>query len=231
MKDISVTALLVGASEPFGPGGRKSAICKQRVTGPVSIGPEGLTGDTQADKQHHGGPDQAVHHYAYDYYERWRREYPEASGELSEPGFFGENVSTLGMTEEDVCVGDRYRLGSSVLEVSQGREPCWKLAHRIGRPEFAQRVQELGATGWFYRVLESGVAAPGDRLELLERPHPEWSIARLMEGYYLRPLDRDFLEGMVGLGPLSVGWREKAQKRLDTGAVEPWSRRLTIPGE
>jgi MOSC domain-containing protein YiiM len=231
MQDTIVTALLVGVPQAFGPGGRKSAIRKQPVIGSVDIGPRGLAGDTQADKQHHGGLDQAVHHYPYDHYARWRREYPEALEELSEPGFFGENISTFGMTEEDVCVGDRYRLGAAVLEVSQGREPCWKLAHRIGRPDFARRVQELGATGWFYRVLESGRAQVGDRLELFERPHPEWSIARLMEGYYLRPLDHDFLRGMTSLDPLSVGWREKAQKRLDTGTVETWSRRLTIPGE
>ncbi|MFW5843685.1 MAG: MOSC domain-containing protein, partial [Spirochaetota bacterium] len=229
MQDIIVTALLAGKPTTFGPGGRKSAIRKQPVTGPVAVGLRGLAGDAQADKKHHGGPDQAVHHYAYDHYERWLREYPEAVSELSAPGFFGENISTLGITEKDVCVGDRYRLGTAVLEVSQGREPCWKLARRIGRPEFARRVQELGATGWFYRILEAGSARGGDRLELLERPHPEWSVARLLEGYYLRPLDRDFLQGMAALPALSVGWRKKAQKRLDTGTVEPWSRRLTIP--
>ena len=229
MQDTIVTALLAGEPQKFGPGGRKSAIRKQPVTGPVAIGLQGLAGDSQADRQHHGGPDQAVHHYAYDHYERWRREYPEALGELSEPGFFGENLSTLGMTEKDVCVGDRYRLGTAILEVSQGREPCWKLAHRIGGPDFARRVQETGTTGWFYRVLEAGIAEAGQPLEFLERPHDNWTLAHLLEGFYLRPLDRDFLQGMAALPALSVGWREKAQKRLDTGAIEPWSRRLTIP--
>ena len=230
MEARPIPALLVGTPEPFGPGRRTSAIRKTLVEGPIAIGKGGLQGDAQADKKHHGGPHQAVHHYAFEHYERWRAEYPAAAEELAEPGFFGENISTRGMTEETVCIGDRYRIGTAVLEVSQGREPCWKLAFRIGDPEFARRVQEVGATGWFYRVLEAGSASPGDPIELLERPYPEWTVHRLLSGFYLDPLNQEFLQEIAALEPLSPGWREKAAKRLESGRVEPWNRRLTIPG-
>ncbi len=222
--------LLVGVPEPFGPGKRKSAIRKSVVDGTVAVGAEGLAGDGHADTTNHGGPDQALHHYAAEHYAEWRSRYPEHALRLTEPGFFGENISTTGMTEESVCVGDRYRLGSAILEVSQGREPCWKLAHRLGAGGFARAVQDSGRTGWFYRVVETGEAQTGDELTLLERAHSEWTIARLMHGYYHTPLEEEFLAALIDLAPLSQRWREKAARRLETKAVESWVKRLTIPG-
>jgi MOSC domain-containing protein YiiM len=145
---------------------------------------------------------------------------------LDAPGAFGENLSTLGLTEADVCVGDVLRIGTATLQVSQARQPCWKLNHRFGRPDMARRVQSTGRTGWYYRVLEAGAAEAGDAVTLLERPCPDWPLARLLRVFYVDMLDRAALAGIAALEPLAASWRQLAQRRLETGQVEDWSRRL-----
>ena len=107
----------------------------------------------------HGGPEKAVHHYPFDHYEAWRTELGDI-GLLRQPGAFGENLSAVGLTEADVAVGDVFRLGSAIVEVSQGRQPCWKLNERFGQPTVAKSVQASGRTGWYYRVIETGLVAP-----------------------------------------------------------------------
>lgn len=226
-----IDQILVGEVEPFGPGDRESAIRKRPTAGRVRIERLGVTGDAHGDREHHGGVDAAVHHYAFDNYALWRAELPEQAGHFKSPGFFGENLTSIGITEADVCIGDTYRLGSVTLQLSQGRQPCWKLARRSGFPGFSRLVQETGRTGWFYRVIEAGSAEGGDELRLLDRPHPDWPLARLLALMYRTPLDRSALERMAVLPELSPGWREIASKRLETGKVEEWTRRLTIPSE
>src|SRR3546814_4948632 len=98
---------------------------------------------------------------------------------LRVPGAFGENISTRGLDEDNVCLGDRFELGTALLEVSQGRQPCWKLNDRFGVPDMVRRVQSSGRTGWYYRVLRPGTARAGDPPRLDSRPHPDWPLRRL----------------------------------------------------
>lgn len=218
-------ALLVGTVKPFGPGGVPSGIAKQPVAGPVHLGREGFAGDGQGDRRHHGGPDKAVHHYPFDHYAAWTREIgPRAV--LEQPGAFGENLSCAGMTEADVALGDVFRLGGAVVEVSQGRQPCFKLNHRFAVTDMAARVQRSGRTGWYYRVLEEGRVAPGDSLVRLERRAPDWPLQRLWRVLYSDRLARDELSAMAALPLLPVSWRRLAERRLTTGQVENWNRRL-----
>jgi MOSC domain-containing protein YiiM len=149
----------------------------------------------------------------------------EAGAHLA-PGGFGENVSTLGMTERNVAVGDVFRLGRALVQVSQGRQPCWKLSRRFGIVDMARRVQESGRTGWYYRVLEPGLVASGDALELVDRAAPDWSLHRLWHALYVDRLNRGELEGIVALDVLAEGWRRYAIRRLESGRVEDWSKRL-----
>ncbi|WP_228144992.1 MOSC domain-containing protein, partial [Acinetobacter baumannii] len=99
---------------------------------------------------------------------------------LSAPGAFGENLSTVGLTEENICMGDILSCGTTVLEVSQTRQPCWKLDDRLGTKGAALEMQRSGKVGWYYRVLEPGVIEAGATLNLLERPHPEWQLRNVL---------------------------------------------------
>src|SRR5271170_3118724 len=134
MPSPTVLAVLIGQPAPFGPKGVQSAIHKMPVEA-AYVGPTGLEGDAQGDPSKHGGPEKAVHHYPTEHYRYW-----EAQGVthplLAHPGAFGENLTSLGLTEENVCVGDVYRFGTDgpVLQVNQTRQPCWKLGVRFGIP-------------------------------------------------------------------------------------------------
>lgn len=225
-EEHAVLAVLVGRAVPFGRPGVRSAIAKAPAEGPVRVTPSGLAGDEQGDLRHHGGPEKAVHHYPFDHYPAWRRELPGPPAILGAPGAFGENLSTSGLTEATVCVGDLWRAGTALLEVSQGRQPCWKLNRRFGVPDMARRVQASGRTGWYYRVREAGTVRAGDALRLLDRPHPGWPLARLIRILYVDRLDRAALAAVAGLEPLAASWRELAARRLERGTVEDWSARL-----
>ncbi|MBL1258325.1 MOSC domain-containing protein [Methylocystis sp. Sn-Cys] len=217
--------VLIGPIAPLGKAGQTSAIVKASTPGPWRIGKTGLEGDAQADLKHHGGPEKALHHYAFDHYATWRAEIGDAAP-LAAPGAFGENLSTSGWTEETVRLGDVIRFGSALLQVSQGRQPCFKLSLRFGLRDMAARVQRSGRTGWYYRVLQEGVAQLGDALALIERPCPDWPLARLSTLLYRDTRDRAGLAAMAALPQLAEGWRALAQRRLDTGKTENWSARL-----
>ena len=228
--EVVIGAILAGPVAPLGKAGAPSAIAKTPVAGPVAVGRLGLSGDAQADRRFHGGPEKAVHHYALDHAPAWRAELPGAPDLLERPGAFGENVSSFGLTEAEVCVGDLWRAGSALLQVSQARQPCFKLNLRFSVPDMARRVQASGRTGWYYRVIEEGVVAAGDRLTLVERPHPDWPLSRLLHHVYVDRLDGAALAAIAALPELSENWRALAARRLASGAVEDWSRRLNGTG-
>lgn len=209
-----VRAVNLGRAQPFR-GEEASAIGKSPVTGPVAVTALGLAGDEQADRVHHGGPDMAVHHYPRDHYAYWRTfvgDHPLLRGE----GALGENVSAEGLTEAAACIGDRYRLGSALVEISQGRKPCWKLGHRLDDPRVTAEVVSTGRAGWYYRVIEEGQVAAGDRLELVERPCPKWSVARVFTLIVAggHKADPAACRALSSLEPLSADWRTRAEKLL-----------------
>ncbi|WP_424361829.1 MOSC domain-containing protein [Methylocystis parvus] len=217
--------VLAGAVAPLGDAGHLSAIDKHPLPGPWRIGKAGIEADAQADRKHHGGAEKALHQYAFDHYAAWREEIGPAPA-LDAPGAFGENLSTSGWTEETVCLGDIVRFGGALLQVSQGRQPCFKLNLRFGLRDMALRVQRSGRTGWYSRVLEEGVADEGDALELADRPSPDWPLTRLSALLYRDTRDSEGLAAMAALPYLAESWRSLAQRRLESGKVENWSARL-----
>ncbi|MDR6935777.1 MOSC domain-containing protein [Luteibacter sp. 3190] len=218
--------VMTGPVAALGDAGAVSAMHKRPVHDAVRITTTGLASDAQADLKVHGGPEKAIHHYPFDHYAAWRAELP-ARPVLDEPGAFGENLSTQGLVETGVAVGDVFRLGSAVLQVSQGRQPCWKLNLRFDTRDMALRLQQSGRTGWYYRVLEEGDVSPGDRLERIDRVTPAWTIERVWRIFYIDRLDYDALSAMAELPTLAESWRRHARRRLESKSVEDWSKRLT----
>ncbi len=228
----AIRMVLTGRAVPFGRPGNRSAIAKQPAAGAVALGPLGLAGDEQGDPARHGGPDKAVHLYPVAHYPAWRAELPAGAPRdalLAAPGAFGENLALDGVDETTVFVGDLWRAGTALLEVSQARQPCWKLDHRFGLPGMARRVQATGRTGWYGRVREPGELRAGDTMRLEARPHPDWPLARLLQVLHGRSLDRDVLAAMAALPPLAASWRALAARRLERNAVEDWTARLGGP--
>ena len=220
----TAVAVLRGRAVPYTRPGSRSAIAKTPVRGPVHVGPLGLEGDEQGDPKVHGGPDKAVHQYAQEHYAPWRTELG-ALPVLAAPGAFGENIASTGMTEHSLCLGDQVRAGSVLLEVSQSRQPCWKLNDRFGLPNMARRVQDSGRTGWYYRVLQPGSVQAGDALVLVARPFPEWTLARTIDVLYHQPFDAAVLHALAAL-PLTPSWQRLVQGRLARAGVEDWQARL-----
>lgn len=222
---MSTITLLTGRAAPLPGSDTLSGIIKTPVERPLALGPEGFERDEQADRRVHGGVEKAVHHYPFEHYPVWRAELGDLPP-LTTPGGFGENISAAGLTETGVAVGDTFRLGGALVQVSQGRQPCWKLNLRFGVPDMARRVQKSGRTGWYYRVLQPGTVAPGDRLELIDRVAPIWTLHRLWHALYVDRMNLDELEGIAGLEVLAEGWRKYARRRLESRKVEDWSKRL-----
>ena len=207
---VSIRTLLSGRVRPF-TRGEGSAISKAPLTGKVRFTLSGVVGDEQADAVHHGGPDKALHHYPFDHYELWRRE--SAHADLRDVGTFGENVSTLGLTEDDVCIGDRFRFGTVLVEVSQARKPCWKQGDRLDWTQLPSLMVHEGRSGWYYRVLEPGQAQAGDDLILIDRPFPDWTTRRVFDllvgGKHKE--DRAALAFLSDMDVLFEGWRARAR--------------------
>lgn len=207
---MTISALLVGTPVPFRDDDH-SAIAKRPVEGPVRIGWLGLEGDAVADPIHHGGWDKAIHLYPQDHYGWWRERKPDQPL-LDAPGAFGENIASTGMTEADICLGDRFALGSAIVEVSHGRQPCWKLDHRFGARDIMATIVKSARCGIYFRVIREGEAQAGDVMMLLERPHPDISIERLFRlliggGHKAEP---ETVRALAAMPVLAEAWRKRA---------------------
>lgn len=220
-----IEALYVGEIENRWPGRAPSAIGKKQVDGPLRIGFHGFELDKQADLKVHGGPDKAVHHYASDHYSFWQSKMPEHVLKFVSGGF-GENIATFGVTENDICIGDVFEVGSAVVQISQGRQPCWKLNEHIGYKLMASHFQKTGRTGWYYRVLEIGEINAGDRLVLKERPNPSWTLDKVIAARFNPKVPKKVAEELAELPELANGWRKAFAKKLDKNFIESTDARL-----
>ena len=165
-----------------------------------------LAGDRQADLKVHGGPDKAVCVYSADHYPSWRQ---QLGVQQCGPGWFGENFSVEGQVETDVAVGDTYRVGTAVVQVSQPRAPCWKLGRRWNRMDMPKLVLQSGRTGWYVRVLQEGDVERGDTLTLLDTPFPHWTIDLLNAVAYSRSGTADVAAAreLADCPALAESWR------------------------
>lgn len=205
-------------------GSRPSAIGKYQVDGVLKLTELGLEGDQQAEKIIHGGPDRALCHYPREHYLSWAREFPEQAEQFTAPAF-GENLSTKGLTEHDVYIGDIFRWGDALIQVTQPRSPCFKLNYHFGISDMASLMQKSGRIGWLYRVVMAGNVSTRSPLELVSRIS-DVSVAEAIAIAWHMPFDDEQYHRLLSAAGLSVSWTRTMQKRRTSGKVEDNSRRL-----
>lgn len=187
-----------------------TSINRRPAAGAVRLECGGFVGDRVADAQNHGGPDKAACVYPHEHYAHW---IALRKKDLGVPSF-GENLTSEDLLETQVCVGDTFRVGRAIVQVSQPRQPCWKLADKLSWRELPGLMTQTGRTGFYFRVLEEGDVAAGAVVELLDRPHPAMTIALAVRQVLTEHGERDTLAQLAGLSELSSSWRERIRKRL-----------------
>jgi len=207
-----IESVFVGALRPLPPEGQQTGMFKMAVTGPVAVGREGLAGDVQADRRVHGGPEKAVHYYPAEHYAALAARVPALAGVLI-PGVLGENLSGHGLTEDTVCIGDVFAIGSCRVQVSQPRQPCWKISHRLCHAPMSRVIAEAGLTGWYFRVLEAGEIRAGDGIECVERPAPGLTLARLWIARLAHRPDPAELRCLAAAPGLNPDWAKHLAER------------------
>lgn len=186
-----------------------TSIFKTPVPGRLWVRKHNIEGDRQADLRVHGGPNKAVYAYASEHYAYWRKELPDAELEW---GAFGENLTLRGLTEEDVQIGDRYHAGSSVIEVTQPRMPCFKLNLRFQRSDMVKRFWRSGHSGIYFAIREEGELAAGDELHLVHREGDSISIADVVRLYKRETHDEELYERALR-APLTGSWKQEIRER------------------
>jgi len=195
-----------------------TGIFKEPVSGRVRVGALGLDGDGQADRRVHGGVDMAVYAYPHQHYGFWEAEL----GRRDLPfGQFGENLTMTGISEDSVRVGDLFRIGTVLFQVTQPRIPCYKLAIRMAEEfDFPARFQASGRLGFYYRVREEGYVGAGDTAELIDRDDKSVTIAEFIETYPNYMHEPEQLMRILASRDLSDSWRrylEEALRKAEPG--------------
>jgi len=187
-----------------------SGFRKLPVLGPVDVSKTGLAGDGQADLENHGGEDKAILCYVADHYQAWGT---ELGREKLEFGLFGENLTVDRLTEDQVCIGDTFSIGSVKVQVSQPRQPCWKLGRYARSPELPKKVIQTGFCGWYLRVLQTGVIESGMHFTLDDRPQPDWTVRRAHFTVYAKKHDQRYgdRQQLAALPELSMAWKRQLQ--------------------
>ncbi|MCU6709168.1 MOSC domain-containing protein [Paenibacillus sp. J5C_2022] len=224
MKQAIIRSLNVGKPAALSFRGKEvmTGIVKQSVQDRVYLSQLNFEGDGQANLKHHGGVDKAVCVYAHEHYPYWERELNRA---LS-MGAFGENLTTEGLLEDDVCIGDVFQLGEAKVQISQPRQPCFKLSVKYGLPELPLQVQNTGYTGYYFRVLQEGHVGSGDMLTLVQRDTAELTVAYANEIMHHDKSNAEGMRKLLAVDGLSASWRKTFEKRL-SGEVTDVKARLS----
>jgi MOSC domain-containing protein YiiM len=185
--------------------GHRTAYAKAPRNGPVSARVLGLDGDEVGNPRVHGGLEKAIYAYGAGAYASWIADHPQHADRLV-PGAFGENLLIAGLDEGSTCIGDRWRIGTALVEVCQPRQPCSTLARWFDDPRMTKAMVRNGLSGWYLRVLQEGEMTAGDALLLEHRPQGAWSITRALEASYRSPPDRAELGDLAKADGLASTW-------------------------
>jgi MOSC domain-containing protein YiiM len=194
--------------------GRKitTGIFKEPVIGPVTMRKLNLDGDRQADLTVHGGVDKAVYAYPSEHYPYWRQELPDQ--ELPW-GMFGENLTTFGLQEDSINIGDRFLIGSAEVVVTQPRMPCYKLAAKFGRDDMIKRFLKSGRTGFYFAVLKEGNVAAEDKIDWIARDKNNVTVADITRLYVSERNNPELIRRAAEVETLPESWRSYVLRRLE----------------
>jgi len=204
--NVSLPRLVEHNGEPVATG-----IFKEPVSGPVMLRTLNLDGDRQADLSVHGGPQKAVYAYPSEHYAFWRQGLPDMK---LPPGMFGENLTTEGLLDESVNVGDCFRVGKAELVATQPRLPCYKLGIKFGRPDIIKRFLQSRRTGFYFAVRKEGEVQAGDEIELISRDPNHISIPDIVRLYAFEKDDLETMRRAIKVPALPQSWREYFEKRI-----------------
>jgi MOSC domain-containing protein YiiM len=188
-----------------------TGIFKDSVEGSVEVKKLNLAGDRQADLSVHGGPDKAVYAYPAEHYPYWRKELPQADLPW---GSFGENLTTEGLSEDTLHIGDHLRIGTALFVVTQPRVPCYKLTIRFNRDDMIKRFIASHTSGYYFAVQEEGELAAGSPIEIVDRDPNAVNVSDINRLYYSQSHDRDLLARVLNVEALPEGWREHLRQKL-----------------
>jgi MOSC domain-containing protein YiiM len=190
-----------------------TAIFKEPVDGPVWVTEMNLAGDQQADLTVHGGAQKAIYGYPTEHYEYWRHELPDVTFSW---GRFGENLTTEGLLEDTLCIGDRLQVGSAILMVTQPRLPCYKLALRFGREDMIKRFLRSRRYGFYFSVAQEGEVSAGSRIEVLSRDPNHVAVADISRLYFSKEPDGELLQRAINVSALPQSWKESLLLRAQS---------------
>jgi MOSC domain-containing protein YiiM len=193
-----------------------TGIFKKPVSGAVKLRTLNLDGDRQADLSVHGGPYKAAYGYPFEHYDYWHHELPKTH---LPAGAFGENFTTVGMSEDDLHIGDRFRIGSSTLMVRQPRMPCYKLAAKFQRDDMIDRFLHSGRSGFYFSVEQEGEVQQGDSIELISRDDNGITISEMNRLIARDRYNRDLLQKAISTPAMPESWREYFLPRLKDPSV------------
>jgi MOSC domain-containing protein YiiM len=187
-----------------------TAIFKDPIAAPVSLRRFNLDGDAQAELSVHGGRDKAVYAYPFEHYGDWRTKL----GRDLPHGAFGENLTTEGLVEDSVHIGDEFRVGTARLVVTQPRMPCFKLGLRFGDPLMVKTFLNSGRPGIYFAVVEEGIVGPGDPIERVLNDENRVSVSAMLGLILERRPSPDALRRVLRIPALAAVWRAKFEERL-----------------
>lgn len=208
---MQIVSLNIGRPQIVVRGDRQysTAIDRRPVAGPLALSVEGFDGDRVSDLSVHGGPDKAVCCFASEHY----ADFSARLGRPLEIPSFGENLTLAGLLETAACVGDTFAIGTAAVQITQPRQPCFKLAGKLAEPRVIEWTYATGQCGFYFRVLQPGHVAPGAALALMARPHPELTIARLLRVRADASAEPELASRLAELPELSASWRDHFRKR------------------
>ncbi|MGZ9896773.1 MOSC domain-containing protein [Shewanella gaetbuli] len=200
-----------------------SSINQKHQVDKLTVQFDRIIGNAEADPKHHGGLDRVIHHFPREHYGQYRRW--DLMSSFKDAPAMGENISTVGLNESQVNIGDIYQIGDVTVQVTQPRSPCFKLNLQFGHPEFALAMQQSKMCGWFYKVLSEGDIHQQDSLFLIERSS-DISIAKAMEIYFLAEFDAQQYQYLLNCPGLAQSWVNSLTRRLQFNVIEDWQIRL-----
>ncbi|MED2011059.1 MOSC domain-containing protein [Brevibacillus borstelensis] len=213
-REMQLVSINVGKPQTVMHNGKEvsTAIWKYPVTDRRFLDWEQLDGDGQADRRFHGGKDKALMVYSYDHYSFWE----EKLGQELAPGAFGENVTVRGLDESTVSIGDIFQLGEAVVQVSQPRQPCFKLDVRLQRSDMVSLIQQTGYSGFYMRVLETGMIGQDMEFRLLEKSSHNVTVSFINQIKYHKKDNLEAIRRILAVKELADSWRPSLEKRLTT---------------